>query len=154
NMISDSPANVSGLAYVVPPPCAPSCAGASCGDDGCGGSCGSCAAGLACGPTRPCSPWYEETVSLPALLGRAPLSFAMTPAGEHSILIDYTFAEHYYTSGSTQDELFYLGDHGGGWSVLDPSLVVGIPQNAFAQTMLVPSSLQISSLGTPEAVFG
>jgi hypothetical protein len=30
------------------PPCTPTCAGKTCGDDGCGGSCGSCGANQAC----------------------------------------------------------------------------------------------------------
>jgi len=38
----------------VAPPCAPSCAGRACGEDGCGGSCGACDPGLLCGPAGAC----------------------------------------------------------------------------------------------------
>ncbi len=38
----------------VAPGCAPACAGAQCGSDGCGGSCGSCAAGSTCSAARQC----------------------------------------------------------------------------------------------------
>ncbi len=38
-----------------PPPCEPSCAGKTCGSDGCGGSCGECAINESCDATGQCN---------------------------------------------------------------------------------------------------
>ncbi len=151
---SNSPSNVSGLTFVTPPACVPSCSGATCGSDGCGGTCGACAGGQQCGPDRQCSPWLEETVNLPALATypQMSLGLAMSPAGAHHLLVQYDFPEHYYTSGSTQDELFYQTDASGPWELPAPQTVVGIPSGNYAQLEIVDSSLQLTAAG-PEAIF-
>ena len=151
---SNSPANVSGFAFTIPPACVPSCTGATCGSDGCGGTCGACGGGEACGPDRQCSPWLEETVNQPELVtypSRA-VAVAMTPAGAHHMLMKYDFPEHYYTAGSTQDELFYMTDASGPWALPAPELVVGKPANNYAQLDIVPTSLFADASGV-EATF-
>ncbi|MGE5182531.1 MAG: hypothetical protein ACM31C_10735 [Acidobacteriota bacterium] len=155
NLSSNSPANVSGTAFVIPPACVASCTGATCGSDGCGGTCGTCGAGEACGPDRQCSPWLEETVNLPALVTypSTDLGIAMSPAGAHHLLVHYDFPEHYYTAGSTQDELFYTTDASGPWELPQPQTVVGIPAGNYAQVAIVPASLQVGPGGEPEAIF-
>jgi hypothetical protein len=154
SLASNSPANVSGYAFVTPPPCVPSCSGATCGGDGCGGTCGTCATG-ACGPDRQCSAWLEETVNVPALTTypSQAIAIAMSPAGEHHLLVQYQFPEHYYTAGSSQDELFYLTDATGPWELPSPQTVSGIPSGNYAQTAIVTSSLQLTPAGAPEAIF-
>ncbi|MBX7098744.1 MAG: hypothetical protein K1X89_13635 [Myxococcaceae bacterium] len=46
------------------PACVPSCAGRTCGDDGCGGTCGTCASGQ-CAPNGTCTSWTVEDVCYP-----------------------------------------------------------------------------------------
>jgi hypothetical protein len=155
SLSSNSPANVSGYAFVTPPACVPSCTNATCGDDGCGGTCGTCGAGMTCGPERTCSPWLEQTVNLPELTTypATQVSIAMNPAGAHHLLVEYQFPEHYYTSGSTQDELFHLTDQGGSLQLPATDTVVGIPAGGYAEVGIVPSSMQIGPDGAPEATY-
>jgi hypothetical protein len=78
---------------------------------------------------------------------------AVAPDGSHHVLLRYDFPEHYYTSGSTQDELFYLTDKNGPWDLPSPELVFGIPPMNYAQAMIIPSSIQVGPTGAPEALY-
>ena len=55
---TDGSADPSGVYPIDCGECEPSCAGKTCGDDGCGGSCGACDAGTTCdaGQCKPCAP--------------------------------------------------------------------------------------------------
>jgi hypothetical protein len=80
-------------------------------------------------------------------------ALAMSSAGAHHLLIEYQFPEHYYTAGSTQNELFYLTDASGPWELPAPQTVVGIPSGNYADTAIVRSSMQVGPTGAPEAIF-
>jgi hypothetical protein len=151
---SNSPANVNGLAVVTPPACVPSCSGATCGDDGCGGTCGTCGTGTTCGPDNKCSAWQEDTIDLPALMTypSPQVAFGLAPSGSHHVLMQYQFPEKYYTSGSTQNELFYLTDATSAWPTT-PQVVSGIPTMNYAQTTISSTSMQVGPTGTPEATY-
>ncbi|HEY4179401.1 MAG TPA: hypothetical protein VGM90_21300 [Kofleriaceae bacterium] len=155
SLTSNSPSNVSGWAVVTPTACAPSCTGAECGDDGCGGTCGTCGANETCGPDNQCSAWHEDTVDLPALMSYPSMqvAFALAPSGSHHVLIQYQFPEKYYTSGSTQNELFYLTDATSAWPTT-AHVVSGIPTMNYAQTSIASTSMQVGPTGVPEAIYG
>ncbi|MGE3458701.1 MAG: hypothetical protein AB7O24_26520 [Kofleriaceae bacterium] len=152
---SESPANLTGYAFVTPPGCVPSCSGATCGSDGCGGSCGTCGSDTECGPDRSCSAWIEQTVNRPPLATdvSTPIALAVSPAGQHHMAFHYRFPEHYYTSGSWQDMLFYMTDATRPMALPQPETVVGIPNGTYAQIQIVPSSLMLDDDGVPNVVF-
>ncbi len=152
NMNPNTPSGVSGSAYYKPAPCFSRCGMANCGADSCGYSCGSCAAGLSCGPAGTCSAWHFEQVNLPRLVSypSPQLSVALDGKGALHVLDLYQFPERYYTSGTTQNELFYWTDP---LALPQPQTVVGIPSGAYAKEAIAPTSLLVDRQGKPEAVY-
>jgi hypothetical protein len=96
----------------------PSCAGATCGDDGCGGSCGTCSDGLSCTSSGQCDCGFFDSVSYEFTLAPQsafPSSFSFIGLNVRHINIDGSEGTpngEFMGFGTTKKQMFTYTQYG------------------------------------------